>query len=92
MAGHVHDPHIPCPKCGHQIPLTESIAAPLLEAERRDFQQKLASREVEFARKADELRRQKDEVTKARWIEAERRDAEWIASMQESDEQLELPF
>jgi len=35
MAEHVHEPHVPCPKCGHQIPLTESIAAPLLEAERR---------------------------------------------------------
>jgi len=66
MAGHVHEPHIPCPKCGHQIPLTESIAAPLLEAERRDFQRKLAVREAEFARKADELRQQQDEVAKAR--------------------------
>jgi hypothetical protein len=32
MTGHVHEPHIVCPKCSHQIPLTESIAAPLLEA------------------------------------------------------------
>jgi hypothetical protein len=66
MAGHVHEPHIPCPKCGHQIPLTESIAAPLLEVERRDFQAKLAAREAEFARKGDELRQQEDEVAKAR--------------------------
>jgi hypothetical protein len=66
MAGHTRDPHIPCPKCGHQIPLTESIAAPLLEVERRDFQAKLAARDAEFARKAEELRRQEDEVAKAR--------------------------
>lgn len=66
MAGHLHEPHIPCPKCGHQIPLTESIAAPLLEAERRGFQTKLAAKEAEFARKADELRQQEDEVVKAR--------------------------
>ena len=66
MAGHVHEPHIPCPKCGHQIPLTESIAAPLLEAERRGFQTTLAAKEAEFARKADELRQQQDEVAKAR--------------------------
>src|ERR1700760_744540 len=32
MAEHVHEPHIVCPKCAHEIPLTESIAAPLLEA------------------------------------------------------------
>jgi hypothetical protein len=47
MTGHVHEPHILCPKCSHQIPLTESLAAPLLEAERREFQKKLAAREVE---------------------------------------------
>jgi hypothetical protein len=66
MAGHVHEPHIVCPKCCHQIPLTESIAAPLLEAERKVFQQKLAAREVEFCRKADDLRRQQDDLSKAR--------------------------
>lgn len=58
MTAHVHEPHIVCPKCSHQIPLTESIAAPLLEAERKDFRQKLAAREAEFTRKADELRQQ----------------------------------
>jgi hypothetical protein len=66
MTEHIHEGHIPCPKCGHQIPLTESIAAPLLEAERRDFQRKLAAREAEFALKANELRQQQDEVAKAR--------------------------
>jgi hypothetical protein len=66
MTGYVHEPHILCPKCSHQIPLTESIAAPLLEAERREFQKKLAAREAEFALKADELRRQHDELTQAR--------------------------
>jgi hypothetical protein len=66
MAGHAHEPHIVCPKCSHQIPLTESIAAPLLEAERHDFRQKLAARDAEFALKADELKRQQSEVAKAR--------------------------
>jgi hypothetical protein len=66
MPEHAHEPHIPCPKCGHQIPLTESIAAPLLDAERRNFQAKLAAKEAEFARKADELRLQQDEVARAR--------------------------
>jgi hypothetical protein len=66
MVDHVHEPHIVCPKCSHQIPLTESIAAPLLEAERKVFQQKRAAHEAEFGRKADELRRQQDELSKAR--------------------------
>jgi hypothetical protein len=66
MSGHVHEPHIVCPKCSHQIPLTESIAAPLLEAERKEFRNKLAAREAEFTRKAGDLRRQQDELVKAR--------------------------
>lgn len=66
MSGHVHEPHIVCPKCAHEIPLTESLAAPLLEAERKTFQQKLAVSEAEFARKSDELKRQQDEVTRAK--------------------------
>jgi hypothetical protein len=66
MPEHAHDPHIVCPKCSHQIPLTESLAAPLLEAERGEFRRQLAAREAEFTSKADELRRQQDELTKAR--------------------------
>jgi hypothetical protein len=66
MAGHFHEPHVVCPKCSHQIPLTESIAAPLLEAERRKFQEKLLERETEFARKSDELRKQQTDLAKAR--------------------------
>ena len=66
MAEHIHEPHIVCPKCSHQIALTESIAAPLLEAQRRGFQEKLDAREAEFTRRADELRQQQDELAKAR--------------------------
>lgn len=66
MSGHIHEPHIVCPKCSHQIALTESIAAPLLEAQRRGFQEKLVAREAEFTRKADELRQQQDELAEAR--------------------------
>ena len=65
MTGPAQDPPIVCPKCSHQIPLTESIAAPLLEAERRDFQKQLAARDVEFASKAEDLRQQQDELLKA---------------------------
>ncbi len=66
MAEHVHEPHIVCPKCSHQIALTESIAAPLLEAQRRGFQEKLDARQAEFTRRADELRQRQDELAKAR--------------------------
>jgi hypothetical protein len=66
MTGHLHEPHIVCPRCSHQIALTESIAAPLLETQRRGFQEKLVAREAEFTRKAEELRQQQDELAKAR--------------------------
>ena len=66
MSGHAHEPHIVCPKCSHQIPLTESIAAPLLEAERKSFRQQLAAREAEYAKRADDLKRQQEEVARAR--------------------------
>jgi hypothetical protein len=66
MTTHVHEPHIVCPECSHRIPLTESIAAPLLEAERRDFQKKLAVREAEFTRKAEDIRLQQEQLAKTR--------------------------
>ena len=66
MIGRLQEPHILCPNCSHQIPLTESIAAPLLEVERREFAKKLAAREAEFTRRADELRLQSDELARAR--------------------------
>jgi hypothetical protein len=66
MTAHAHEPHIVCPECSHHIPLTESIAAPLLEAERREFQKKLAVREAEFTRKAEDIRLQQEQLAKTR--------------------------
>src|ERR1700742_4211854 len=66
MAGHFHEPHVVCPKCSHQIPLTESLAAPLLEAERRRFQEQLSEREIEFSRRTDELQKQQSILAKAK--------------------------
>jgi hypothetical protein len=66
MTAQAPEPHIVCPECSHRIPLTESIAAPLLEAERRDFQKKLAVREAEFTRKAEDIRLQQEQLYKTR--------------------------
>src|ERR1700744_3319243 len=66
MAGQFHEPHVVCPNCNHQIPLTESIAAPLLEAERGKFQEKVLERETEFARKSAELQKQQTDLAKAK--------------------------
>jgi hypothetical protein len=60
------EPYVVCPNCSCQIPLTESLAAPLLEAARKDFRDQLAAKETEFGKKADELRRQQEELAIAR--------------------------
>jgi hypothetical protein len=38
------EPHIVCPRCSYQIPLTGSLAAPLPEAARKEFHEQLTSR------------------------------------------------
>jgi DNA repair exonuclease SbcCD ATPase subunit len=63
---HATEPHVVCPNCSHPIPLTESLAAPLLEAARKDFRDQLAAKDSEFSRKADELRRQQEDLALAR--------------------------
>jgi hypothetical protein len=39
------DPTITCPSCKTEIKLTESLAAPLLESTRRQFEEQLAQME-----------------------------------------------
>ncbi|WP_424631616.1 DUF2130 domain-containing protein [Bradyrhizobium sp. SYSU BS000235] len=63
---HAHDPYVICPKCSHQIPLTESLAAPLLEAERKSFRDQLTAKDTEFLKKKEELRKQQEELSRAR--------------------------
>jgi hypothetical protein len=62
----VNEPQIACPNCGHEIKLTESLAAPLIEATRKQFQQQLANKDAEVARERAALRQQQDELAKAR--------------------------
>jgi hypothetical protein len=41
------EPTIFCPQCKSEIKLTESLAAPLLESVRRDYEQRLAQKDNE---------------------------------------------
>jgi hypothetical protein len=50
------EPMITCPQCHIEIKLTESLAAPLLEATKRDFEQRLAQKEVDSAMREAVLR------------------------------------
>jgi len=60
------EPTITCPKCSSEIKLTESLAAPLVEQAKKQFQSQLAAREAEFVKRTQELRAQQDEIATAR--------------------------
>jgi len=45
------EPTIICPNCRTEIKLTESLAAPLIESTRREFEQRLAQKDSDFAKR-----------------------------------------
>jgi hypothetical protein len=57
-----HEPTFKCPNCNHEIRLTESLAAPLIEENRKRFQEQLANKDAEIARKAETLRKEQEEL------------------------------
>jgi hypothetical protein len=61
-----HEPILHCPNCNHEIKLTESLAAPLLDKSRRQFQEQLAQKDAEVARQTDVLRKEQQELALAR--------------------------
>ncbi len=60
------EPTITCPNCKAEIKLTESLAAPLIESTRRDFEKRLALKDTDIARKEESLREREEAVTKAK--------------------------
>jgi len=65
-SGASHEPTLQCPNCSHEIKLTESLAAPLLEETRQRFNEQLAAKDAEVARRTEALRKEQDAVAKAR--------------------------
>jgi hypothetical protein len=65
-AGASQEPTLHCPNCNHEIKLTESLAAPLLEETRQRFNEQLAAKDAEVARRTEALRKEQDAVAKAR--------------------------
>jgi hypothetical protein len=61
-----HEPVVRCPNCSHDIRLTESLAAPLLEENRRRFQEQMAQKDAELSRKSEVVRKEREELAKAR--------------------------
>lgn len=60
------EPTITCPNCKTEIKLTESLAAPLIESTRRDFEQRLALKDSDIAKKEEVLREREEAVSKAK--------------------------
>ncbi len=69
------EPTIPCPQCKTQIKLTESLAAPLVEATRREYERRMQQNSLECAKREEEVRQQELAFLKKK--------EEWKAAEQE---------
>jgi len=56
------EPTITCPKCKTEFPLTESLAAPLIEATRQQFERKLSQKDEEIAQREQTVREKEKQV------------------------------
>ena len=59
------EPTIICPQCKTEIKLTESLAAPLLEATKRDFEERLAQKDADAAKRDTALREREAALAKS---------------------------
>ena len=60
------EPTVVCPQCKTEIKLTESLAAPLLESVRRDYEQRLTQKDAEVARHEKTLQNREATLQKAK--------------------------
>ena len=60
------EPMITCPKCQTEIKLTESLAAPIVESARREYEQRLAQKDADIAKRETSLREQEEALSKAK--------------------------
>lgn len=60
------EPTIICPKCKTEIPLTESLAAPLIEATRKQFERKLSQKDKEIEQREEAIRNKEKKIAEAK--------------------------
>jgi len=60
------DPTIVCPNCKSEIHLSESLAAPLIAATRKQFEEQLAQKDASVARREQSLRDRENELANAK--------------------------
>ncbi len=58
------EPIITCPKCKTVIKLTESLAAPLIESTRREYERRLAQKDIEISKRETSLCEREKEIEK----------------------------
>lgn len=59
------EPTIICPNCKTEIKLTESLAAPLIESTRRDYEKRLAQKDADVAKRDAALREREEALSNA---------------------------
>src|SRR5215831_9484986 len=65
------EPTVVCPQCKSEIKLTESLAAPLLESIKRDYEQRLAQKDADMAKREKTLHEHEAALQKQTRIAAE---------------------
>jgi hypothetical protein len=58
------EPTITCPPCGREIKLTESLAAPLVAATKREYESRLASRDAEMGKREQAVKAREETLTR----------------------------
>ena len=58
------EPTMICPNCKVEIKLTESLAAPIIEATRRQYEQRMAEKETEVRKREAAVREQQEALAK----------------------------
>jgi hypothetical protein len=56
------EPTIICPKCKAEIKLTESLAAPLIETTRREYERRLSQKEADIADREEAIAKAKETI------------------------------
>jgi hypothetical protein len=60
------EPTIICPKCKNEIKLNESLAAPLIESTKRDYEARLVQKDTDIASRQKALQEREDALSKAK--------------------------
>ncbi|GMU34734.1 MAG: hypothetical protein AMXMBFR20_26060 [Planctomycetia bacterium] len=59
------EPTITCPNCKVEIKLTESLAAPLIESTRRQYEQQIAQKDLDIRKREAAVKEQQAALSKA---------------------------